>query len=153
MNRFDITDWELSKTIIFDRNRKFLFDFWKVIFKQLKILLLYFIAYHFQIDDQSNRINQIVEIVLRFFMTIMNDFIEWSELLSRIQRHINNSVSVTIEKTLNETTYDFTSIQIFDLWKSFAEIVVVVVDNSSSTIRRHLMRISMSTFRFSLVFE
>ena len=68
LNKLDIADWRLSKVIIFDRDRKFLFALWKALFLRLEIKLLYSIAYHSQFDDSFERTNQIIEIALRFMI-------------------------------------------------------------------------------------
>ena len=129
LNRLNIVDWDLLKTIISNKNFQFFSNFWKTVFKKLNVLLLYFIAYHFQTNDQSKRINQTMKITLRFLMTTMNDFTQWSKMLSKIQRYINNVNSITIDKNLNEIFYDFTSIQIFDLWTFFSN---KSIDNETS---------------------
>ena len=58
--------WNLSKTIIFDRNFKFVTVFWKITFNHLKIAFLFFTIYHSQTDGQSKRINQTVKIILKY---------------------------------------------------------------------------------------
>ena len=121
LNRLNIVDWDLLKTIISNKNFQFFSNFWKTVFKKLNVLLLYFIAYHFQTNDQSKRINQTMKITLRFLMITMNDFTQWSKMLWKIQRYINNVNSITIDKNSNEIFYDFTSIQVFDLWKFFED--------------------------------
>ena len=118
LDRLDIADWNLSKIIISNRNRKFFFDMWTTIFEKLKIKFMYSTTYHFQIDEQNERINQIIEIVFRFYLIIMKNFADWSNVLSVIQRHFNNHRSVVIDKTSNEIVYDFTSMQSFSLRKS-----------------------------------
>ena len=45
------TNWEISRIIILNRDSKFLFDFWKVIFIILKIELMIFIIYYSQINE------------------------------------------------------------------------------------------------------
>ena len=50
----------------------------------------------------------------------------------KIQRHINNVSFSVIDKSSNETVYDFIFLQIVDLWKFFANFIVVVVDANSS---------------------
>ena len=62
-------DWGISRSIISDRDSKFMFDFWQIIFRKLKIDLLTSIAYHSQTNDQSKRTNQIVKIALRFWLS------------------------------------------------------------------------------------
>ena len=111
IDRLDIADWNISKIIISNKDRKFLSNMWTIIFKKLNVRLLYSIVYHSQIDDQSERINQMIEIVFRFHLTRMINSIDWSKVLSKMQRHFNNSHSIIIEKTFNEIFYDFIFIQ------------------------------------------
>ena len=123
-------DWNLSKIIIFDRDKKFLSKMWIAMFKRLSAKLFYSTVYHSQIDEQSERINQFVEIALRFLINIMKHLKQWSEMLSRLQRDFNNSTSNDI--TFNEIAYDFISIQTIDLTKSFAK-------NDDFNLKNHLM--------------
>ena len=105
LDRFDIADWELSKVIISDRNRKFLFALWKALFLRLEIKLLYFIVYHSQFDDSFERINQIIEIALRFMIfTIESE--NWFILTDSLQRDFNNVVTATGISS-NQICYDF----------------------------------------------
>ena len=122
LKRLNTVDWKILKTIIFDKNRKFLDDMWFVIFQRLEVKLLYFIAYHSQTNEQSERTNQTIEIAFRFHLTTMKTPAKWSLILVKIQRYFNNVVSTTITKTLNETFYDFTSIQSFSLWRQVVDL-------------------------------
>ena len=121
LNQLDFDEWKLSKMLISDRDRKFMRDFWREIFTRFDVRLLYNTVYHSQIDEQSKRINQTIEIVLRFLMSVLNSFADWIEIIFDIQRNINNSVVIVIDKTFNEISYEFTFTQIFDLLKFFEE--------------------------------
>ncbi len=68
LDRLDIGDWGISKVLLSDRDPKFLSDLWKALFEKLGVKLLYFTAYHSQIDGSSERTNQTAEIALRFYM-------------------------------------------------------------------------------------
>ena len=94
-------------------------DLWREIFTRLDVRLLYSTVYHSQIDEQSKRINQTIEIALRFLINVLNNSADWIEIISDIQRDINNSVVIVTDKTSNEISYEFTLTQIFDLLKSF----------------------------------
>ena len=120
IDRLNIVDWDISKIIISNRDRKFLSDMWTTIFKQLEIRLLYSIAYHSQIDDQFERTNQMIEIAFRFYLITMNNSIDWFKILFRLQRHFNNFHSVITRKTFNETSYEFTSLQFLNMLRQFA---------------------------------
>lgn len=106
--RLDTVDWEYSKIIIIDRNRKFLLKLWKAIFEKLNVKLLYFISYHSQTNDANERTNQIVETTFRYLIHDFDDVSIWFQILLRFQVLANNAVSTFTEKTLNEIVYDFT---------------------------------------------
>ena len=63
-------------------------------------------SYHSQTDDLSERINQIVEIALRF-MIIENSDLNVFKTLSTLQISLNNVTTISIEFSLNEFMYDF----------------------------------------------
>ena len=83
-DRLDIANWNLSKIIISNKDRKFLFDMWTIIFEKLKVKFMYSTIYHSQIDEQSERTNQIIEIVFRFYLIIMKNSVDWSNVLIEI---------------------------------------------------------------------
>ena len=109
IERLEIVDWEYSKVIISDRDRKFLFELWKTIFVKLRVHLLYFTSYHSQTNDSSERTNQTVEIALRYFVHELDDSRKWPRCLSIFQTLVNNSIFTTTDNTSNEVIYDFTS--------------------------------------------
>ena len=132
LNRLNIVNWNLSKAIISNRDRKFFSNLWCVIFNKLDVLLLYFIAYHVQTNKQIEIFNQIVEIVLQFYLVTMKNSVNWLNVLLKMQRHINNNQFSVIFKIFNETTYDFTSIQLLNFWKSLTIVENLVVDLKKS---------------------
>lgn len=93
LDRLDIADWGYPKLIITDRDRKFLSELWKRLFKRLGVSLLYSTAYHSQTDGASERTNQTAEIALRFHISTIESPSEWPKVLSSIQASNNNSVS------------------------------------------------------------
>ena len=110
LKRLNIANWEFSKIIISNRNRKFLFDLWTKIFTSLDIKLLYSTAYHSQTDDSFERINQTFKIALKYHIQILQDSKDWSIVISVMQRFFNNSI-ISIDKSSNEICYDFTSLR------------------------------------------
>ena len=106
MNRLLIANWGLPEKIISDRDFKFLSEFWISIFEKLEINLFMSTAYHLQTDGQSERTNQTLKIVLRFFIT-KNPEMNWSVTLSLIQANMNNSPNATTGFTPNEIVYGF----------------------------------------------
>ena len=117
----------MFKTIIFDRDRKFMFDFWVTMFRILSVRLLFFTTYHSQTNDQSKKINQILEIALRFVISLLNNFANWFDLMLKFQRVFNNSV-VNIDYTFNEVVYDFTSTQSNLIFLQQIAKLIIVVD-------------------------
>ena len=99
-------DWDVSRVIISNRNKKFMLTFWIDVFKRLNIDLLIFIVYHSQIDEQSKRINQTIEIVLRYWI-VNNLNVDFIESAFYIQIDINNIVVVEIDYIFNELCYEF----------------------------------------------
>ena len=110
LNKLNIVNWNIFKIIIFDRDKIFFFNFWKKIFRLLNVFLLYFIVYYSQIDEQFKRINQIMKIVLRFVIALLNDFIDYLNILFKLQRIFNNNV-FNNDHIFNEIVYDFIFVQ------------------------------------------
>ena len=57
----------LPKAIISDRDVKFTSNFWKGLLADLGTKLKFSIAYHPQIDGQTERVNQVLEDMLRMY--------------------------------------------------------------------------------------
>lgn len=76
---------------------------------------LFSTAYHPQTDGQSERSNQIIEIVLRFLISTLEDPANWSDVLDDLQSAVNNSFAVGPGKTPNEIVYGFIPVRAADL--------------------------------------
>ncbi len=85
--------YDLSSFIVSDRGSQFISILWKFLCKRLSIFLRLFIIYHFQIDDQSERVNQNVERYFRFFCLYMQN--DWSKWLLMIE-FVNNNVLFSV---------------------------------------------------------
>ncbi len=66
-------NWDISKVIISDKNRKFLSNLWRTLFIRLRIFMLYFTAYHSQTNEASERTNQTLKIALKYYIQKMLD--------------------------------------------------------------------------------
>ncbi len=102
----------LSSFIVFDWDSQFIFILWKFLCKWLSISFWLFIIYHFQIDDQSEWVNQNVKRYLWFFCSYMQN--DWSKWLSMIEFVDNNILSSVIFLTLFFMNKNFHSHMSFD---------------------------------------
>ena len=107
LRRLNMIDWGLPSELITNKNPKFVSNFCKALFIKLGMKLLYSTAYQPQTNRSSKRINQIVEIALRFFIHALEDPVKWPKVLPQIQTIFNNTSSSTIGKTPNEVAYSF----------------------------------------------
>ena len=89
-------------------------EFWTAAFIKMKIFLLIFTVYHSQTNDQSKRINQIIEIVFKFHI-IAHSKNDWNEILSYLQAKSNNVKQLFINFAFNEFVYDFKINDSFDM--------------------------------------
>jgi transposase InsO family protein len=78
----------MPKEIVSDRDTKFTSNFWKSLMGDLETKLLFSIAYHPQIDGQMERVNQILEDMLR--MHIMHQPKKWEDYLPLVEFAYNN---------------------------------------------------------------
>ena len=115
LDRLEVADWGIPKAMISDRDRKFLGELWRALFKRLDVALLYSTAYHPQTDGSSERTNQTVEIAMRFYVNTLREKSSWPKILPRIQALLNNSSSSTTGHTPNELAYGFTPNTALDL--------------------------------------
>lgn len=86
-----VADWGMPKAIISDRDSKFLSELWKAVFARLNVKLLTSTSYHPQTDGPLERMNQIVEIALRYYLAILPSSEEWPRVLPYLQFCLNNS--------------------------------------------------------------
>ena len=101
-----IANWDLSRVIILDKNSKFILNFWQVVFKALNIKLFTITTYHSQVDKQSKKINQTIEIVLRYLIS-KNFDVNWIIIISSLQFDFNNVSNVFINQISNQLKFDF----------------------------------------------
>ena len=112
LDRLLIANWKISKSIISNKNFKFISKFWTTIFKRFETILLLSTTYHSQTNGQSERINQTIKITFRYFVTKFSKN-DWIETLSLIQNQFNNSSNANIELTSNEICYEFKTKDVF----------------------------------------
>jgi len=86
--------------IILNWNSLFINHFWITLCWHFKVKRKLSIAFHSQINDQTERQNQILEHYSQIYFNYkMNN---WSELLSMMMFAYNNSIHINIKKTSHE---------------------------------------------------
>ena len=78
----------ISKVIISDRDPKFTGNFWRYLFKGLNTKLNFSIAYDLQMDGHIERVNQVLEYMLRMYV---EDYpTNWEDYLHLVDFSYNN---------------------------------------------------------------
>jgi hypothetical protein len=103
---------ELSSIIISNRNSQFVSLVWKTVCKILKIDVKFSIAFHLEIDDQSELANQEMKRYLRSYCNYQQD--DWSKWIVMIEFASNATTFVFIELSAFMINYDFESRMSFD---------------------------------------
>jgi len=105
--------YELSRSIVFNCDLQFILIVWKSLCLRLNIKMKLFIDYHFQIDDQTERVNQNVKWYLRSYCSYMQD--DWFIWLFMIEFIDNNAILLSIEQSTFFLNKNFPSHMSFDL--------------------------------------
>ncbi len=83
---------DLSEFFMSDQDTQFIFNVWKHMCKMLKINVKLLTTYHFEIDDQIEKVNTVMKHYLQVFVNYMqNDWVKW---LSEVEFIINNTSSL-----------------------------------------------------------
>jgi transposase InsO family protein len=94
---------EIPKTIISDRGTKFVACFWEQLHERLGTKLIRTSIYHPQTDGQTERINQILEDMLR--ASILNFDKSWDKCLSLSEFSYNNSYQASLKMAPFDALY------------------------------------------------
>ena len=94
---------DVPKTIISDRGTQFVARFWEQLHASLGTHLIRSSAYHPQTDGQTERINQILEDMLRACVLAYPK--KWDECLSLAEFSYNNSYQESIKMASFEALY------------------------------------------------
>ena len=134
LDRLSLLTWGLPRAILSDRDRKFVSELWKAIFKRLKVELLFSTSYHPQTDGQSERTNQTVEIALRFYLASLENPGEWPTVLPRLSQALCNSTNFSSTgKTPTQMLYGFRIRETVDFLRMEEEQHPVVMEESEGT--------------------
>eukprot|EP00253_Pinus_taeda_P015903 PITA_15903 len=93
----------LPKNIISDRDVKFTSAFWKTLFVELGTQLSFSTAYHPQTDGQTERVNQMVEDMLRAY--VMQQPTRWEDYLHLVEFAYNNGYHTSTQMSPFEVMY------------------------------------------------
>jgi hypothetical protein len=93
----------MSKSIIFDRESLFTFNFWSNFCYHLKIKIRLNIVFHSQTDEQTERQNQTLKQYLRIYINYQQN--NWVRLLFVIEYAYNNSWHSVIKMSSFTTLY------------------------------------------------
>ena len=93
----------VPKTIISDRGAQFIACFWEQLQESLGTKLIRSSAYHPQIDGQTERINQILEDMLRACAIQYGK--NWDKCLPLVEFSYNNSYQASLKMALFEALY------------------------------------------------
>jgi hypothetical protein len=85
----------MHKEIISDRDTKFTSNFWKSLFVGFETKLLFSTTYHPQTNGQIERVNQVLEYMLR--MHIMNQPKKWEDYLPLVEFSYNNGYQESLK--------------------------------------------------------
>ena len=94
--------WGLPKFIISDRNPRFTGKFWTELFKLMSSELHFSISFHPQMDGQTERVNALLELHLRYFVSANQN--DWAKLLDIAQFLYNLQKSEATNKSPFELT-------------------------------------------------
>jgi transposase InsO family protein len=85
----------IPKTIVSDRGTQFVIRFWEQLHESLETKLIHSSSYHPQTDGQTERVNQIVEDMLR--TSVMHFDKSWDKCLSLADFSYNNSYQASLK--------------------------------------------------------
>jgi hypothetical protein len=86
---------EVPKMIISDRGSQFVTRFWEQLHVSLRTRLIHSLAYHPQTDGQTERVNQILEDMLRAY--VLEHQGSWDQNLGWIEFSYNNSYQESLK--------------------------------------------------------
>ena len=103
----------LPRSILHDRDSKFLSHFWKTLWSKLGTKLHFFTACHPQKDGQTKVVNQTISQLLRFL--VGKNLKTWEECLPHAEFGYNRVVNSTTSYAPFEVVYSFKPLSPLDL--------------------------------------
>jgi hypothetical protein len=93
----------IPKTIVSDRDPKFTLNFWKGLFKGFGTNMNFSTAYHLDSDGQIERVNRVIEDMLRMY--VMNKPSKWEDYLHLVEFAYNNGYQALVKMSPFEALY------------------------------------------------
>jgi transposase InsO family protein len=93
----------IPRTIVLDRDTKFTSNFWRGLFKGFGTNLNFSIAYHPQLDGQTERVNRVIEDMLRIY--VMDKPSKWEDYLHLVEFANNNGYQDSLRMRPFEALY------------------------------------------------
>jgi hypothetical protein len=93
----------ITKTIVSDRDPKFTSKFWKGLFNGFGTNLNFSAAYHPETDGQTERVNQVIEDMLRMY--VMDKPSKWEDYLHLVEFAYNNGYQASLKMIPFEELY------------------------------------------------
>ena len=93
----------MPKSIVFDRDSKFTSNFWKATFESIGKQLRMSTAFHPQTDGEIERVNRVLEDMLRMYVSERQN--NWVDYLSLVEFAYNSSWHASIQMSPFEAMY------------------------------------------------
>jgi hypothetical protein len=93
----------IPKTIVSDRDPKFTSNFWKGLFKGFRTNLNFSATYHPESDGQTERVNRVIEDILRMY--VMEKPSKWEDYLNLVKFTYNNGYQASLKMRPFEELY------------------------------------------------
>jgi hypothetical protein len=93
----------IPKTIVSDSDLKFTSNFWKVLFNGFATNLNFSTTYHPESDEQTERVNQVIEDMLRMY--VMDKPSKWEDYLHLVEVSYNNGYQTSLKMSPFEALY------------------------------------------------
>ena len=93
----------IPKVIISDRDPKFIGNFWKSLFQGVNTTLNFSTSFHTQTDGQTERVNQVLEDLLRMYVKDQPG--KWEDYLHLVEFAFNNNYQASAGFSHFKTLY------------------------------------------------
>jgi hypothetical protein len=94
---------KIPKTIMSNRDPKFTSNFWKGLFKGFRMNLNFSTTYHLESDGQTERVNRVIEYILRMY--VMDKPSRWEDYMHLVEFAYNNGYHASLKMSPFEALY------------------------------------------------